>query len=76
MLLVQAFIALLIVLLLGRVLSKIPLLKWGWTKLLPDEEGSNIVLVSMKIKYIGIIVAIILIFNLPKFARIEEEIFR
>jgi hypothetical protein len=59
----------------------VPFLKWSVLSLVPTEdgkerEGTNIHLIPLQVKYLGLIFAALLAFNLPLVTRTEEMIFR
>jgi hypothetical protein len=58
-------------------LAKIhPLFGWGLASLLKTKNKGNILVMPMNIKYFGIIFGGVLLLNLPKYAMMEEEMFR
>jgi hypothetical protein len=59
-----------------------PIFKWSWFCLFKPKggrkeiEGANIVAIPAQVKWFGIFFTIILLLNLPYFAKFEEGVFR
>lgn len=76
---VQNLVVQALVVFIAIKLNTVPILGWGWWQLLDSSTGAggqNMIIAPTTIPYVGSLFLLILIFALPRFAEIEEEIFR
>ncbi len=76
-----ALAAIVIAACVGLFYLPIPFLQWSWLSLLAGPNNPNagtnlIISAGASVPYFGILFVILLFFNLPRFARDEEETFR
>lgn len=72
----QNFIVIIIVIVsfVGLIILH-PIFKWSWLSLF-KSDGTNINIIPMRIKYFGLLFALLLMANLPSLAMTEEKMFR